>query len=87
MSGSIAAELMSLINAMSFIQIVPPLMSGSGLSEVVFPRTTLAQKFSLEMKRWLDGSYMNPSALFELFGEYSNDTALKVSWYHQKMRS
>ena len=63
---------------MPYIQIVPPLTSGSGLSELIYPRTRLAKEFSLETKRWLDRSYMNPNALFELFGECSNETGLKV---------
>ena len=54
------------------------LPAGAGLSEDVFPRTTLAKIFSLDTKRWLDGSFMNPNALFELFGVYSGETGMQV---------
>ena len=30
------------------------------------------------MKRWLDGSFMNPNALFELLGVYSGETAMQI---------
>ena len=78
MAGSIAEELLSNINATKFKQIVPYLPSGSGLSEHIYPRTILAKTYSLDITRWLDGSFMNPGALFELFGEYSSETGLQV---------
>ena len=78
MEVRIASELMSIIDAKKFKQIIPALVSGTGLSEDLFGRTTLAQRYTLDTKQWLDGSYMNPGALFELFGEYSSETALQV---------
>ena len=78
MASSIAAELLSLINEIEFKQIVPSLAQGSGLSEHVFPQTVLAKKFVLNTSQWLDKSYMNPNALFDLFGEFSNQTGLQV---------
>ena len=78
MSDTISDEMMALINLRPYKQIIPSLPSGAGLSETVFTRTTLATKYIFDTKRWLDGSYINPNALFELFGEYSRNTALQV---------
>ena len=78
MSTSIAAELLSAINARQYKQIVVSLAEGSGLSELIFPKTTLVVNYALVTKRWLDGSYMNPNALFELFGEYNNEMGMQV---------
>ena len=78
MAGSIAEELLSNIKAIKFKQIVPYLPSGSGLSEHVYPCTVLAKTYLLDITRWLDGSFMNLGALFELFGEYSSETGLQV---------
>ena len=76
--NSIGDEMMALINSTPYKQIIPSLPTGAGLSETVFTWTTLATKYTLETKWWLDGSYMNPNVLFELFGEYSRNTALQV---------
>ena len=78
MAGSIASEMMSIIDAKKYKQIIPALVSGTGLSEDLFMRTSLSERYILDMKWWLNGSYMNPRVLFELFGEYSNETTLKV---------
>ena len=67
-----------MIESTPYKQIIPALATGAGLSETVFPKTVLATKYTLQTKRWLDGSFMNPNALFELFGEYSNQTGLQV---------
>ena len=78
MSSSIAADLLAAINVCKYKQIVPFLAEGSWLSELIFPKTQLAVSYALITKRWLDGSYMNPNALFELFGEYNNETGMQV---------
>ena len=78
MASSIAGEMMALITSCPYKQIIPSLPAGAGLSESIFPRTILAKHYILETERWLDGSFRNPNALFELFGEFSNNTALQV---------
>ena len=78
MVSSITGEMMVLITSHPYKQIIPSLPAGAGLSESLFPRTVLAKHYILETKRWLDGSFMNPNTLFELFGEFSNNTALQV---------
>ena len=78
MSTSIMAELLSAINARQYKQIIPSLAEGSGLSELIFPKTTLAVSYALVTKRWLDGSYMNLNALFELFGECNNESGMQM---------
>ena len=78
MVGSIAGKLLSLINAIPFKCIIPALPSGCGLSEHVYPKTILAKNYSLDISRWLDSSYMNLNALFELFREYSNESGMTV---------
>ena len=78
MAGSIAGELLSLINTVPFKGIIPALPSGCGLSEHVYPKTVLAKNYSLDISHWLDGSYMNPNPLFELFSEYSSESGMKV---------
>ena len=78
MAASITAELMALIEEKKYKQIIPALSAGSGLSEETFPRTSLAKIFSLDTARWLDGSFMNPNALFELFGTFSGQTGIQV---------
>ena len=55
--------MMALINSTPYKQIIPSLPTGAGLSETVFTLTTLATKYTLETKQWLDGSYMNPNVL------------------------
>ena len=78
MEVGIASELMSIIDAKKYKQIIPALVAGTGLSEELFGQTSLAERYSLDTNHWLDGSYMNPGALFELFGAYNNETALQV---------
>ena len=93
-SNSIAAELMELINTRKYKDVIPVLPNGAGLSEDIFPKTILAKTFTLDTEQWLDGSYMNPNAMFELFGSYSNETGMQtrkkdvqVPWSHQEERS
>ena len=78
MAGSIASELLSNINAIPYKQIITVLHSGSGISEVMFSRTTLVNRFLLDTRHWIDGSFMNPNAMFEYFGLYSNETSKQV---------
>ena len=78
MENSIAAEMMAIINTRRYKQIVPSLPVGAGLSEDVFPKTTLAKRYTLDVKRWIDGSFMNPSAMFKIFGAFSSETPLQV---------
>ena len=66
MASSITAEMMALIEKKKYKQIIPALPKGAGLSEEVFPHTSLLKIFSLDTSRWIDGSFMNPNALFEL---------------------
>ena len=61
------------MNIPEFKDPVPALPLGAGMSEELFPKTVLSKTYWLDTRRWLDGSYMNPAALFELFGEFSND--------------
>ena len=78
MAGSIAAELLANINQVPYKQIIPALHGKSGIPETMFSRTTLAGRLSLDTRHWLDGSYMNPNALFEYFGLFSNETSKQV---------
>ena len=78
MARNIASELLDLFNAKKYKQIIPSLPSGARLLETVFPCTSLARKYTLDTQRWLDGSFMNPNALIEMFGEYSGQTPLQV---------
>ena len=70
--------MMALIEKKKYKQIIPALPKGVGLSEEVFPHTSLSKIFSLDTSRWIDGSFMNPNALFELFGTLSGQTSLQV---------
>ena len=78
MANSIASELPSIINSWKYKQIIPALPSGAGVSEDVYPKTKFAKSYSLDTKHWLHGSFMNPNALFVLFGEFSYQTGLQV---------
>ena len=78
MASSIAVEMMALIEKKKYKQIIPALPKGAGLSEEVFPRTSLSRIFSLDTSRWIGGSFMNPNTLFELFGVFSGQTSLQV---------
>ena len=78
MVGSIDAELLSNINAVPYKQIIPALHGSSGISEKIFNRTTLASRFLLDTRCWLDGSYMNRNAMFQYFGLFSNETSKQV---------
>ena len=78
MANSIAGELLSNINTIPFKQIIPALHNNSGISEVMFSRTTLAKQFILDTHHWIDGIYMNPNTMFEFFGLYSNDMSKQV---------
>ena len=70
--------MMALIEKKKYKQIIPALPKGAGLSEEVFPHTSLVKTFSLDTSRWVDGSYMNLNALFELFSTFSGQTSLQV---------
>ena len=78
MAASIATKLLAKINAVPYKQILPALHGNSGISEVKFSRTTLASRFLLDTRRWLDSSYMNPNTMFEYFGLFSNETSKQV---------
>ena len=78
MTDSIAGELLAAMNAKKFRQIIPSLPSGCEMSEDTFPRTSLPKKYTLDVNQWLDGSFMNPNAMFELFAGYSGQTTLQV---------
>ena len=78
MANSIADELMAAINTVPYERLIAALPQGAGLSEKIFPKTSLAKIYSLDMNRWVDGSYMNPNAMFELFGEFNNKTGMQV---------
>ena len=77
-STSIAKELINLINARKYKTVVPVLPNGGGLSENIFPKTIFAKTYALDISRWLDGSYMNPNAMFELFGCFNNETGMQT---------
>ena len=77
-NGNIVSELLAIIDAKKYKQIIPSLPLGAGLLENIFPHTQLAKKYSLDAHWWLDGSFMNPNALFELFRDYSGQTSLQV---------
>ena len=49
------------------------LHSTSGIRELMFPRTVLAEKYSLDVGWWFDRSFMNPNAMFEYFGLFSDE--------------
>ena len=78
MVSSIAAELLANINAVPYKQIILALHGSSGILEKMFNRTTLAGRFLLDTRHWLDGSYMNPNAMFVYFGLFSNKTSKQV---------
>ena len=78
MAGSIASELLSTINQIPYKVIIPALLSNVGISETLFPKTQLATKYKLDIHRWVDGSYMNPNALFECFSLFSSEDGKTV---------
>ena len=78
MANSIASALLDVINAVPYERLIAALPQGAGLSETVFPKTRLAKTYSLDMRRWVDGSYMNPNAMFELFGEFNNESGMQT---------
>ena len=78
MAGSIANELLSTINQVPYKVIISALPSNIGISETLFPKTQLASKYKLDIHCWVDGSFMNPNALFEFFGMFSNDDSKTV---------
>ena len=78
MAGSIASELLSTINQVPYKVIISALPSNVGISETLFPKTQLATKYKLDIHRWVDGSFMNPNALFEYFGLFSNEDSKTV---------
>ena len=77
-SNSIAEEMMEIIESRKLKRIIPALPHRSGLSEHVFPKTLLANIFTLDVSCWIDRSFMNPSAMFELFRTFSDQTSLQV---------
>ena len=78
MASTIASELLAAINAVPYNKIIAALPTGVGLSEKVYPKTRLAQTYTLDTKHWIDGSFMNPNAMFELFGEYNGLSGMDV---------
>ena len=60
MVSNIASELLTIIDAKKYKQIIPPLPSGSGLSENVFPCTDLAKKYSLNTERIVGQQFYEP---------------------------
>ena len=78
MAGSIASELLLTINQVPYKVIISALPSNVGISETLFPKTQLATKYKLDIHRWVDGSFMNPNALFEYFGLFSNEDSKTV---------
>ena len=76
--ASIAGDMLAAINSVQRKNLITALHKGSGLSEKVFPKTSLSQRFSLDTTRWIDGSYMNPNAMFDMFGEYSRNSGMVV---------
>ena len=80
--ASIADDLMSAIHEIEHKSLIAAMHKGSGLSEKVFPKTSLARRFTLDTSRWLDGSYMNPNVMFDMFGEYSRNGGMVV---HKKI--
>ena len=79
MANSIASELLDVINAVPYERLkIAALPQGAGLSETIFPKTRLAKTYSLDLRRWVDGSFMNPNAMFELFGEFNNESGMQT---------
>ena len=78
MENLIAVEMMALINTHKYVQIIPALPAGAGPSEKIFHKTMWSMKYFLDTDRWLDGSFMNPNAMFELFGKFNCETPLQV---------
>ena len=78
MAASIAEEMLASINTVPYKQIIPAVHSASGISEVMFPCTVLAKQYLLNVRRWVEGSYMNPNAMFEYFGLFSNEDSKQV---------
>ena len=76
--ASIAGNLMAAIQSIDHKSLITALHKGSGLSEKIFPKTRLAQRFTLDASRWIDGSFMNPNAMFDMFGEYSRSGGMVV---------
>ena len=78
MANTIASALLDAINAVPYERLIAALPQGAGLSETIFPKTRLAKTYLLDMRRWVDGSYMNPNAMFELFGEFNNESGMQI---------
>ena len=55
MSKSIAGELLAMINIWKCKQIIPALLEGAGMSELIYPKTRFAKYYTLNMDRWVDG--------------------------------
>ena len=75
-------ELFGIIRSRPYKSIIPALPEGAGISERMFCKTSISRFYSLNTKRFLDGSYMNPNAMFELFGDFSGDDSSTV---HREM--
>ena len=78
MAASIAEKMLASINTVPYKQIIPAVHSASGISEVMFPCTVLAKQYLLNVRRWVEGSNMNPNAMFEYFGLFSNEDNKQV---------
>ena len=75
---SICEELWQNINAIGFKKLISALPKEAGIDGRLFKKTKLAKNFTLDTTRWLDGSWMNPNAMFELFGTFSDETSEEV---------
>ena len=84
MASSVAGELMAVIDSRLYKSIVPALPLRAGMSEFMFPKTTLSHTFSLDVNRWLEGLYMNPNAMYDMFGQFSGETGAQVCCSLQK---
>ena len=78
MANSIASALLDVINVVPYECLIAALPQGAGLSETIFPKTRLAKTYSLDMRRWVDGSFMNPNTMFEPFGEFNNESGMQI---------
>ena len=72
-------ELLSAINMeYRFKQIVSTLHKNSGMDERLFHKTKLAKRYWLDTRLWVDGSWMNPGAMYDMFGQFSDEDGKDV---------
>ena len=77
-SNSIAAELLSNITRYGYKEMVPYINKCDAIGLDTFKTTKLAQVFTVDTSRTYKNGRVNPSHLFEIFGNFSGHDAVEV---------